>query len=278
MEVVLPPGPGWSGAFLSGKRGAGNTNAVEDAAAVIVKRSFTVAGGALVPDGTGAAIALVDTVRLQGNTTPWTTVESDAALAKWHGDVIVLGSVPAPACASFVEIAGNAWLERAGAPPQSDLDLTENLFGWHPRAATARRSDARMVTGEATAPGDRYDRFHNAQRRPDGEVTRATQAALPAAATVAVRHRRTGGETDDIAVLDFAYAFPPLTLTLFLAERGQPDRAARWCPHVQGAMVFDTLILRPAAATASALWRRSWALAAIGPDVLRRAAVSVETA
>lgn len=267
MDVVLPPGAGWSGIHLTGRRSLGDTNGTETAGAVVIKRSFRVAGGALTADAAGEAIVLADSFTLDGDDRPWQLVEGDTAIRKRNGDVIVLG---AHNDHGRVSLGGTTWLERNGAAG-SDVDLGRNLFGWHPKHASVRYNDARMLTSEPDAPGDRLDRFFNARRRQGAPVTTSRQAALPDSAAVAVRH----GPSFDVAVLDFSYAFPALTLTLFLAEPGVPDREERWCPHDFGTLDLDTLVIRPAApATVSAVWRQSWPLAAAAPDRLRRAHVA----
>ena len=265
MDVVLPQGPGWSGIHLTGRRSAGNTNGTELAAAVVVKRSFRVTGGALAADVAGEAIVLADTLSNEGGN-PWQVVEGDTAIRKLSGDVIVLGM---PHQQGRVSVGGTVWLQRNGAAG-SDADLGRNLFGWHPKHDPARHNDARMLTPDPEAAGDRLDRFYNARRRQAAPVTTSRQDALPDSASVAVRH----GPLFDVAVLDFSYAFPQLALTLFLAEPGVPDREERWCPHDFGTLDLDTLVIRPAApATVSAVWRQSWPVAAAAPDQLRRARV-----
>lgn len=273
MDVVLPPGPGWSGIHLTGRRSAGDTSGVEAAGAVVVKRSYRASGGALAPDAAGEGIVLADSFTTDGDGSPWQTVEGDTAIRKRNGDLIVLGAPP-PNQTGSVHLGGTVWLRRNG-PAGSDVDLGRNLFGWHPKQDAARLNDARMLTQpQPDSPGDRLDRFHNAQRRAGNPVTFSRQAALPDSGSVAVRHGANPGDPD-ISVLDFSYAFPALRLTLFLAEPGVPDREERWCPHEFGDLDFDTLIIRPGtSATVSAVWRQSWPLAAAAPDRLRRAVVS----
>jgi len=269
--VELPPGAGYSGAFVRGPRSAGESNAVEEAGAVIVKRAFTIAGGALAPDPSGEAINFTDTIKVVGST-PWVTVENDLAVAKRHGDLIVLGG-KAAGRGGAAAIGATTWLARSD-PAGTDVDLAENLFGWHPRAGSARLNDARMVNGQASAASDRYDRFQNAQRRAIAPVSVSHAGALPAQATVRITHSRIAPETEDPVLLTFSYAMPALSLTLLVHEGRGPDRDTRWCPHVQGAMTFDTMVVRPATGRVAAVWRRSWRWGSPGAETLRRAVVS----
>lgn len=276
MEVVLPPGAGWSGIHLTGRRSVGTTQAVEAAGAVVVKRSFRVTGGALTPDAAGETIVLADSIVPDGDGNAWQTREGDTVIAKANGDVIVLGAPSATG--GRVRLGNSDWLKRGG-PAGDDVDFAANLFGWHPKHDPARWHDTRMLTSEPEEPGDRLDRFFNAQRRPGGIVGTSTAAPLPAAASVAVRHHGDDPGDSDIAVLDFAYAFTPLRVTLMLAEPGVPDRKERWCPHDFGAATLDTLVVRPGSpATLSAVWRASWPVAAAPPAQLRQAVVTEEAA
>jgi hypothetical protein len=269
--VELPSGPGYSGAFVRGPRSAGETNAVEEAGAVIVKRAFTIAGGALTPDPGGETINFADTIKLV-DSTPWVTVESDLAVAKHHGDLIVLGG-KAPGRGGSAAIGATIWLVRSDSAGD-DVDLADNLFGWHPRPDSARLDDGRMLNGQPSAAGDRYDRFQNAQRRSTAPVSHSHAGALPAQGTVKIAHSKIAPETQDPVLLTFGYSMPALSLTLFVHEGRGPDRDTRWCPHVQGPMVFDTLVVRPSAGKVAALWRRSWPWGAPGADTLRRALVA----
>jgi hypothetical protein len=271
MMVELPSGPGYSGTFVRGPRSAGDTNAVEEAGAVIVKRAFSIAGGALTPDAGGEAINLTDTIHVV-DPTPWVVIENDLAIAKRHGDLIVLGG-KAAGRGGAAAIDGTTRLRR-GDGDGTDFDLATNLFGWHPRAQPARRNDARMTTGQPSAASDRFDRFQNAQRRATGAVSLSLAAALPVQGTVRVTHEKIAPETEDPVLLTFSYAMPALSLTLFVHEGRGPDRDTRWCPHGQGTMVFDTLVVRPATGKVAALWRKSWRWGAPGADTLRRALVS----
>lgn len=271
MMVELPSGPGYSGVFVRGPRSAGDTNAVEDAGAVIVKRAFTIAGGALAPDAGGETINFTDTIHVV-DPTPWVVVENDLAVAKRHGDLIVLGG-KAAGRGGAAKIGNTIWLQR-NQESDGDFDLETNLFGWHPRAHTARLNDARMTTGQGTQPGDRYDRFQNARRRAGGTVTVSRADALPAQGAVKITHNKINAETEDPVLLSFSYAMPALSLTLLVHEGRGPDRDTRWCPHVQGPMIFDTMVVRPATGKVAALWRRSWRWGAPGADTLRRARVS----
>jgi hypothetical protein len=133
--VTLPSGPGYSAAFIRGPRSLGDTNAVEEAGAVIVKRAFTIAGGALTPDPAGEAIISADALKIvDGN--PWVVAEGDLAAAKRHGDLIVLGS-RAAGRGGAVTVNGSARLQRSAAI-DDDVDLADNLFGWQPRFAAVR--------------------------------------------------------------------------------------------------------------------------------------------
>ncbi|HEX8127035.1 MAG TPA: hypothetical protein VF548_15780 [Allosphingosinicella sp.] len=269
--VELPSGPGYSGAFVRGPRSAGETDAVEEAGAVIVKRAFTVAGGALAPDPAGETINFIDSIKLV-DSTPWVTVENDLAVAKRSGDLIVLGG-KAPGRGGSASIGATAWLVR-GDSPGDDVDLADNLFGWHPRSSAARLDDARMLNGQGSAPGDRYDRFQNAQRRAVPPVTLSHAGPLPAQGIVKIAHSKIAPESEDPLLLTFSYSMPALSLTLLVHEGRGPDRDTRWCPHDQGPMVFDTLVVRPATGKAAALWRKSWLWGDPGAETLRRAVVS----
>src|SRR5688500_14078228 len=128
-----------------------------------------------------------------------------------------------------------------------------------------------MVTGQATQAGDRYDRFQNARRRAGGTVTISRADALPARRAVKITHSKIKAEPEAPLLLSRRYAMPALSLTLFVHEGRGPDRDTRWCPHAQGALVFDTLVVRPATGKAAALWRKSWRWGQPGTDTLRRA-------
>ncbi|HEX8468586.1 MAG TPA: hypothetical protein VF620_12355 [Allosphingosinicella sp.] len=269
--VELPSGPGYSGAFVLGLRSLGDTNATERAGAVIVRRAFTISGGVLGADRAVEPINMADTIQIV-DSTPWVTLENDLAVTKRHGDLIVLGG-RAPGRGGTVAIDGAARLRR-GAGDDGDFDLAANLFGWHPRTDPPRKDDARMLAGGPPAAGDRLDRFNNAQRRATGSVSLALAAPLPGQGIVRITHSKIAPETEDPVLLSFSYTMPALSLTLYLHEGRGPDREPRWCPHDQGAMTFDTLVVRPAAGTAAALWRKSWPWGAPGADTLRRAVVS----
>jgi hypothetical protein len=271
MLVELPSAPGYSGAFVLGLRSLGDSNATQKAGSVIVKRAFAIAGGVLGPEGAAEPIALADTIQTV-NSVPWVTNENDLAVAKRHGDLVVLGG-RAPGRGGTVAIDGVARLRR-GPGDDGDFDLAANLFGWHPRTDPTRRDDSRMLAGGPAAPGDRLDRFNNAQRRATGSVSLAVAAPLPGQGMVRITHGKIAPETEDPVLVSFGYAMPALSLTLYLHEGRGPDRAPRWCPHHQGAMAFDTLVIRPAEGKASALWRTSWPWGAPGADSLRRAVVS----
>ena len=277
MEVVLPPGAGWSGLHLTGLRSAGATNGTEAAGAVVVKRRFRVQGTALVPDA-AQPILLADAFVTDDEGNGWQTAEGETAIRKADGDVIVLGAAPPSNRGGFVRVGAATWLSRTGAPGD-DVDLAANLFGWHPKHDPARFNDTRMLTSEPDSAADRLDRFFNAQRRAGGTVTAATRAALPEGASIAVRHRAADSGDPDIAVLDFTYDLPPLALTLMIAEPGVPDRKERWCPHAFGAASLDTLVIRPGnPSTVAALWRASWPAAAAPVATLRQAVVTEGTA
>jgi hypothetical protein len=280
MEVLLPPGPGYSGLFVRGLRGVANSNAVEEAGAVIVKRSFAITGGALVPDAGGDKLALADSLETHENR-PWVTYESELALAKQSSDIIVLGG-RAPARWAWVKLGATVWLKRddqAQDPANdTDRDLEQNLFGWHPRGQIARRNDARMVTDRpddppTTAPSDRYDRFQNAQRRLGGSIKISHAGTLPSQGSITVLRAPADDEASQTELLDVSYDFPQLSLTLFIHHGRGPDRDTRWCPEAQPPLVLDTIVLRPTLAKAHALWRRSWPWGAPGEDTLRRAQV-----
>jgi hypothetical protein len=271
MLVELPSGPGYSGTFVLGLRSLGDTNATEMAGAVIVKRAFTIAGGGLTPDAGGETINFADTINVV-DSTPWVVVESDLAVAKRHGDLIVLGG-KADGRGGAAKIGDIVWLQRT-KESDDDLDLQTNLFGWHPRTSAARRDDARMTTGQGSQAGDRFDRFQNARRRAGGPVLVSRADALPAQGAVQITQSKINAETQDPVLLSFSYSMPALSLTLFLHEGRGPDRDTRWCPHVQGPMTFDTMVVRPATGKVAALWRRSWRWGQPGADTLRRAVVS----
>jgi hypothetical protein len=271
MKVELPSGPGYSGIFVRGLRSAGDTNAVEEAGAVIVRRTYSVAGGALTPDAGGETVVMADTINVIGST-PWVVVENDLAVSKRFGDVIVLGG-KAAGRGGAVTLDGTVKLRRSAAD-FPDFDLQTNLFGWHPRSDPARLDDARMTTGQPSAASDRYDRLLFGVRRAEDPIAIAFPSALPAHAAVKVTQTRIAPETEDPVLMSFNYAMPALSLTLFVHEGRGPDRDTRWCPHPAGTMVFDTLIVRPATGKAAALWRKSWPWGAPGADTLRRAVVS----
>jgi hypothetical protein len=271
MKVELPSGPGYSGIFVRGLRSAGDTNAVEQAGAVIVRRTYSVAGGALTPDAGGETVVMADTINVIGST-PWVVTENDLAISKRHGDVIVLGG-KAAGRGGAVTFDGSVRLRR-GTADSADFDLQTNLFGWHPRNDPPRLDDARMTTGQPSAASDRYDRFQNAQRRATDAIAIALPNPLPAHAAVKVTQTKMGSETQDPVLMSFSYAMPALSLTLYVHEGRGPDRDTRWCPHPGGAMVFDTLVVRPATGKVAALWRQSWRWGSPGADTLRRAVVS----
>lgn len=281
MDVVLPPGPGYSATFVRGLRSAGQTNEVEESGAVIVKRSYVIAGGTLVPDAAGDELVLADCLDVRDDV-PWVTYESELAVAKHHGDVIVLGGRD-PERGAWVTVDDVEHLRRSASSDdpegRADEDLEDNLFGWHPRSQRDRRRDARMVTDTpdrppTTSAGDRYDRFHNAQRRHGGSVTTSRQAALPERASIEVKRSRIGAETEDQTLVSVSYDLPPLALTLYVHRGRGPDRATRWCPEARPPLVLDTLVLRPVPAQAHALWRGSWRWGEPGADALRRAVVT----
>ncbi|MGK6353922.1 hypothetical protein ACMGDH_01695 [Sphingomonas sp. DT-207] len=280
MEVLLPPGPGYSALFIRGLRGVANSNAVEEAGAVIVKRSFAIAGGALIPDAGGDKLELADKLEVHDDL-PWVTYESELALTKASGDIVVLGG-RSPAQWAWVKLGTTVWLKRddqAQDPDgETDRDLQQNLFGWHPRSQTARRNDARMVTDRpespTTAASDRYDRFQKAQRRQGGSIKISHQGVLPTHGNIVVLRAPDDDEDNQTELLDVSYDFPQLSLTLFIHHGRGPDRDTRWCPEAQPPLVLDTIVLRPTLAKAHALWRRSWRWGEPGEDTLRRAQVT----
>jgi hypothetical protein len=281
MEVLLPSGPGYSALFVRGLRGVASSNAVEEAGAVIVKRSFAIAGGALVPDAGGDKLELADKLEVHDDR-PWVTYESELALAKSSGDIIVLGG-RSPARWAWVKIGATVWLKRddqiQDPGGDADRDLEQNLFGWHPRSQVARRNDARMVTDRPDAPpttaaSDRYDRFQNARRRQGGSIKVSREGALPSQGNMVVLRAPDDDEDNQTELLNVSYDLPPLELTLFIHHGRGPDRDTRWCPEPQPPLVLDTIVLRPELAKAHALWRRSWRWGVPGADTLRRALVS----
>lgn len=278
MNIELPTTPGYAGAFLRGLRSAGDTPATEEAGGVVLRRIFSINGGILVPAvGVSDTIAFADSVVLASGA-PWVSYESEAALAKRHGDLIVMGGRDATR-GGWVLLDTTEWLRRDATSGGSDDDLARNLFGWHPRAEVSRRDDARTLkldphTPASPQPGDRFDRFQNAQRRLGLGVSTSREATLPTQATVQIVHERKAPETADPVMLTVSYHFFAPHVTLYLHHGTGPDRKPRWCPHDQGAMLFDTLVLKPDAMQAIALWRLSWRWGDPGADALRRIVVT----
>lgn len=253
METLFPTDTGYSGAFLRGLRGAGPT-ATEEAGAAVVKRSFAVVAGALVADAGGEAI-------LQGDEVIGDRVarESDMVPRKSHGDVIVLGHHGGDA-GGRVEIdpgsGAQTWLTRnAGADDSDDPDTEVNLFGWHPRGTEPRIAEARPAFPDfdPTSEAGDLDHFFNGHRRSTGGFS-AFGRTYESSAEVAVFQTAAGGSPS----FEFAYAFPPLTARYFAWCGCGPDRAAYWGAVDLGPLALDTLVIRPDAATVSAVWRISW--------------------
>ncbi|MEV8467464.1 hypothetical protein AB0T83_11805 [Fluviibacterium sp. DFM31] len=278
MDTLFPTDTGYSARFIRGLRGAGPT-ATEDAGAAIVKRSFTVSAGALIPDAGGEAILEGDDVVIvddQGNTDPTDDLirvrrESDLVVRKNHGDVIVLGHHGGD-IGGRVEIdsgsGAQTWLTRtAGANNAGDPDTQVNLFGWHPRDAATRLDEARPAFPDfdpASESGN-LDHFWNAHRRTGGGFS-AFSRTYTSTGTVAIFHQAVDGSK----TFGFSYSFPTLTARYFAFCGCGPDREAFWGPVDLGAMTLDTLVIRPDAATVSAVWRISWPWEQVPPDSYRR--------
>jgi hypothetical protein len=280
MNVELPSAPGYAGAFVRGWRSVGNTSAIEQAAGVVVRRGFTIVDGAFHADARARAeIAMGDTIVLDSDNVAWVSYESEAALAKFYGDVIVIGARDAER-GGWVSFGINERIRRpAGAAPPRDDDLRRNLFGFHPRAEISRSNDARTLpqtpnAAPAPLPGDRLDRFSNAQRRDGVGGVIVSPGPIPVTGEVTVTQGPSASDPQSRTVAQATYDLTPPRVTLFLHHGSGPDRAPRWCPHDQGAMTLDTLVLEPDAGMASALWRLSWRWADIGADSLRRIVVS----
>jgi len=281
METIFPTADGYSGIFIRGLRRNASTGA-EDAGAAIVKRSFTVAGGALTPDAGGEAIRTKDDVLSDDADTPddfeddavQVRAESDLVPRKHHGDVIVLGHHGGDS-GGRVEIdqglGFQVWLSRQdNADEGDDPDTGENLFGWFPRGKTPRIEEARPAFDgyDHGSENKNLDHFYNAHRRISGKFS-AIGIPHADAATVRIFQVRSGGS----ASYEFAYDFPALAARYFAYCRCGPDRAAYWGSVELGAMTLDTLVIRPDQNTVSAVWRASWPWSQVPADTYRRLVV-----
>jgi hypothetical protein len=272
METIFPTHDGYSGIFIRGLRRNAATG-TENVGAAIVKRSFTVSGGALNPDPGGEEILVADSIDAGDD---HVTQESDLVPRKHHGDVIVLGHHGGDN-GGRVEIdqglGFRRWLRRnAVANDGDDPDTGQNLFGWHPRGVTSRIEQARPAFDDYdhSVENRNIDRFYNAHRR---EVTGnnffVNERNHTNAATVEISQDPTGATV----TYSFVYDFPALTARYFAYCGCGPDREAYWGPVELGALALDTLVIRPDLNTVSAVWRTSWPWDQVPQDAYRRLVV-----
>ena len=102
----------------------------------------------------------------------------------------------------------------------------------------------------------------------------SSQSALPAGGAFEVEvWQEPDPDADEEPAWSFSFEPPGLEARLYVHEGSGPDRETRWCATSLGALTLDTLILRPDADTASALWRVSWAWADHAAGSYRRIVV-----
>jgi hypothetical protein len=287
VETVFPNQPGFTGLFLlSHRRRAPGDGDMERVGAAIVKRTYRIESGALVPDAAGEPVRVADALEpgvVDGVSVQVVTRESDVAPYKPGSDLIVLGFHSGNAAGSAT-VGGVTWLSRAAlSDVAADHDSVRNLFGWEQRTRFAREADAGSPPDHPTdfpaewpvpaeppqLPGFR-NAFFNAYRR----RFRVAAAPLPPfqpGQQVAITNAGT--------TLSFALGAERVRGRLYYwCERG-PDRQAYWCDVPLDEFVADTLVVEPATDRAYRVWRGVWPVdgpGQPGADSYRRLVVTSE--
>jgi hypothetical protein len=277
MNIQLPDPQSFAGVVLSGWTVTHTGGAEKITGTVIVKAAYDIsdAGGttrilnrvkapqrcAIVFQDSGAPV-----IDNQGNSDPADnkvvgfniTREADIALQKARADIVVKGWGEAGA-EGKIEVDGAIWFSRA-ATAAGYPDVTTNLFGWHSRTESPRktntpdtfRPDFDPPTID-TLPPQYGPEFNNIYRRSTGfsAIAAAQAPSLPSAKTVVV------SKTKDATSQSYGITLPDLGLKARLrAWCGDcPDKPERWCIKATIALTPDTLIIDPVAHQAEILWR-----------------------
>lgn len=186
------------------------------------------------------------------------TREADIAMQKARADIVVKGWGE-PGAEGSIQVDGTEWFSRAttavGYP-----DVTTNLFGWHSRTESPRKTDTPDTfkpdfdpPAIDTLPPQYGPVFNNVYRRSTGfSAIGATQAkSLPSSKTVVITKTKNG------PVQTYKLTLPDLSMKARLrAWCGDcPDKPERWCIKSTIALVPDTLIVDPVAHQAEIIWR-----------------------
>jgi hypothetical protein len=181
--------------------------------------------------------------------------EADIALEKARTDIVVEGLI-AGSDGGLVKINGTVWLQRdKGAAP--DGDVATNLFGWHGRGEDNRKLS--VGAWVKAPPGDwlppvNTAHFNNFYRRSDKFTAPGNVVPLPLGGTVVINNK-----VDETGT---SYSFTLPTDNFSARVRtfcgDCPDKPNRWCIAEAFALVPDTLIVKPAANTATVIWRGGW--------------------
>ncbi|MDX5297809.1 MAG: DUF2169 domain-containing protein [Gammaproteobacteria bacterium] len=290
METRFPDRPDIKGLFILGY--IRQSGAVQQVGSVILRRGYSLAGGALTPTTAGADLVLTDRLRYFRDTGSEITdpadfgdaarvnveQEGDLVPFKPQADLIVRGAYSTGQhCA--VDINGVRRLQRTDA--LRDL----NMFGWAPKVQGGRRTDGGTWSDNpahyppqwppsapvfSPLPADFSNRFYNGHSRqyqmggflPLNQWQPGTQ--------IDIRRDLAGAPQ----VHSFTLGNDALRARLYHYCGHGPDDEHHWCGN-DLPLVCDTLIVEPAQNRAQRIWRGHFDLATRPLDTYRRLTVSL---
>lgn len=187
------------------------------------------------------------------------TREADIALQKARADIVVKGWGEEGA-AGEIRVDGASWFTREGSATSNYPDVATNLFGWHSRTESPRKTSTSQSfkpdfdePAIDALPPEFGPLFNNVYRRSAGfsAIAAASAKSLPSGKTVAISKTKNG------PVQTYNLALPNLAMKARLrAWCGDcPDKPERWCIKGTIALSPDTLIVDPIAHQGEILWR-----------------------
>lgn len=272
METRFPDITGVKGLFLPGFIKAGG--AIRKVGSVIVKRSYDIDGGALVPTENDKELTLSDELKYfesDGDDVGREDAEDDADIVLVHAesdlapfkplaDLVVRGAykmgenAAEKAVKSQALVNGDIWFER----DHSTFDL--DMFGWAPKVGPSpspppQRSDCNgTYEGETpifSLPDDFDNCFYNGHNR--SFRSGASMDYFDKNAEVEVRR----DIDDDNTFLTFNLGEDTPVAAYFHHCGHGRDEASRWC-RVMVPFNLDTVIVHPDSNRCQLLWRGHW--------------------